>query len=180
MKVVKDVQTCFFEINKEKSSNFLTTFSMVKIHKGYCLVASVGDSPVFLQTDHDIEQITIAHDKIREGFRDNGGKKLPSSIDELVDTNFNFDKEGLQARQRNPGIIRNNPTSFVGRKEGSAVDFYVRKLEKGNIILLASDGAIENIDKLSMNTKDSLQKVADGLVENFYQDDDATILLLKN
>lgn len=180
LKIVQEVQTRLCEINKIESSNFLSTCSMVKIHQGYCLVVSVGDSPVFLQTDQGIEQITIAHDKIREGTKDKNGKRLSSNIDEFVSTDFHFDKKELQIKQKNPGIIRNNPTSFLGRKEGFVVDFYVRQLKKGDRILLASDGAMKKNSNLSLDTEDNLSNMANSLVEDFSSDDDATILLLGN
>lgn len=180
LKVVSDLQEIFLRHNKKNPEMFLaTTFSMVKIYEKYCLVVSVGDSPVFLQKKEGIEQITIAQDTIRQGTKDNDGNYLPTSIDELDSAELNFDKRNLQTRQKNPGIIRNNPTSLLGREEGFSIDFYMRKLKDGNKILLATDGAVKANDILSLDSGNTLSQVADTLTDNFDGSDDATILILE-
>lgn len=179
LQIVKDLQKSLLEVNKKNTKEFCTTLSMVKIQKDHCFVVSVGDSPVFLQTDDGIEQITIAHDKMREG-KGGDGKRWPSNIDEIENPNLIFDKKELQDKQKNPGILRNNPTSLIGKKEGFVVDFYVRKLEKGTRVLLATDGFVKKNNTLTGDFDDSLSKLADSFVDNFDEDDDATILLLEN
>ena len=180
LKVVSDLQEIFLRHNKKNPEIFLaTTFSMVKMYEEYCLVVSVGDSPVFLQNKEGLEQVTIAQDIIRQGTKDRDGNYLPKSIDELYSAELNFDRVALQTKREEPGIIRNNPTSLLGLEKGFSVDFYIRKLKDGDRVLLATDGAVKTNDNLSLDSKKTLSQVADTLTDNFDGSDDATILILE-
>ncbi|MDD2656969.1 MAG: protein phosphatase 2C domain-containing protein [Patescibacteria group bacterium] len=177
--IVHGLQSGLSMGSKKNSEDYFSTFSMVKIHEGHCLVVSVGDSPVFLQTSKGLEQVTIAHDEIRKGAKDSSGRYLPQSIDELNNQDLNFDRVALQTSQRNPGIIRNNPTSLIGSKGDISVDFYIRELNADDVVLLATDGAAKHLDNLRLNNEDSAQTLADGMLPVFDRQDDATAIVLQ-
>lgn len=136
-------------IEKAKTEKSLegmgTTVVAATIQGSYLYVANVGDSRLYL-IDKDITQITRDHSLVEEMIR----------VGELK----------REDARTHPD--RNVITRAIGVKEPVRIDFFDMKLEKGDIILLCSDGLtnmVEDRDILKLVKKSgSLKEAASRLV----------------
>lgn len=136
-------------IEKAKTEKSLegmgTTVVAATIQGSYLYVANVGDSRLYL-IDKDITQITRDHSLVEEMIR----------VGELK----------REDARTHPD--RNVITRAIGVKEPVRIDFFDMKLEKGDIILLCSDGLtnmVEDRDILKIVKKSgSLKEAASRLV----------------
>ncbi len=138
-----------FVIEKAKSDKSMegmgTTVVAATLRDGYLYVANVGDSRLYL-IDHEIEQITRDHSLVEEMIR--AGE--------------------LQRKDARSHPDRNIITRAVGVRTPVKIDFFDVKLEKGDKILLCSDGLtnmVEDEDILRIVKKSgSLEEAAKHLV----------------
>lgn len=138
-----------FVIEKAKSDKALegmgTTVVAATIRDGYLYVANVGDSRLYL-IDQEIGQITRDHSLVEEMIR--AGE--------------------LQRKDARSHPDRNIITRAVGVRTPVKIDFFDVKLEKGDKILLCSDGLtnmVEDEDILRIVKKSSsLEEAAKHLV----------------
>ena len=100
-----------------------TTVVAATIEDGYLYVANVGDSRLYL-IDQQIEQITREHSLVEEMIR----------IGEL------------QRQDARSHPDRNVITRAIGVNSPVKIDFFDMKLEKGDRILLCSDGLTTMVD----------------------------------
>ena len=100
-----------------------TTVVAATIEDGYLYVANVGDSRLYL-IDQQIEQITRDHSLVEEMIR----------IGEL------------QRQDARSHPDRNVITRAIGVNSPVKIDFFDMKLEKGDRILLCSDGLTTMVD----------------------------------
>lgn len=136
-------------IEKAKTDRALegmgTTVVAATMKDGYLYVANVGDSRLYL-IDHEIEQITRDHSLVEEMIR----------VGELAR------KDARSHPDRN--II----TRAIGVRAPVKIDFFDVKLEKGDKILLCSDGLtnmVEDDDILRIVQKSgSLKEAAQRLI----------------
>ncbi len=138
-----------FVIEKARSDKSMegmgTTVVAATLKDGYLYVANVGDSRLYL-IDQDIEQITTDHSLVEEMIR--AGE--------------------LQRKDARTHPDRNIITRAVGIHAPVKIDFFDVKLEKGDRILLCSDGLtnmVEDEDILRIVKKcDSLAEAGQRLV----------------
>jgi len=107
----------------ESLSGMGTTVVVATVSDRYMCVANVGDSRLYLVRDH-IEQITKDHSLVEEMVR----------IGEI-----------------NREQARNHPdkniiTRAIGARKDVAIDFFDIRLEKGDIVLMCSDGLSNMIE----------------------------------
>lgn len=95
-----------------------TTLVIAIIYKDNLYVANVGDSRCYLLNENGFNKITIDH----------------SVVEELVKANIITKEEA----KTHPG--RNHITRAIGTDEMVIVDIFKREINKGNKILLTSDG----------------------------------------
>ena len=133
-------------IEKAKTDKSLegmgTTVVAATIQGSYLYVANVGDSRLYL-IDKNITQITRDHSLVEEMIR----------VGELK----------REEARTHPD--RNVITRAIGVKEPVRIDFFDMKLEKGDIILLCSDGLtnmVEDRDILKIVKKSGSLKEAAG------------------
>ncbi len=114
-------------IEKAKSDKSLegmgTTVVAATIQGSYLYVANVGDSRLYL-IDKEITQITRDHSLVEEMIR----------VGELK----------REDARRHPD--RNVITRAIGVNEPVRIDFFDMKLEKGDIVLLCSDGLTNMVE----------------------------------
>lgn len=95
-----------------------TTLVVAVIYKNDVIIANVGDSRGYLLHNNDFRKITKDH----------------SVVEELVNANLITEEEA----RRHPR--RNQITRAMGAEEIIIVDIFREKLEKDDILLLATDG----------------------------------------
>ena len=100
-----------------------TTVVAATMKDGYLYVANVGDSRLYL-IDQEIEQITTDHSLVEEMIR----------VGEL------------QRKDARSHPDRNIITRAVGVRAPVKIDFFDVKLEKGDIVLLCSDGLTNMVE----------------------------------
>ncbi len=138
-----------FVIEKAKADKSMegmgTTVVAATLRDGYLYVANVGDSRLYL-IDQEIEQITRDHSLVEEMIR--AGE--------------------LQRKDARSHPDRNIITRAIGVRTPVKIDFFDVKLEKGDKILLCSDGLtnmVEDEDILRIVKKSSsLEEAAKHLV----------------
>jgi protein phosphatase len=107
----------------KQAANAGTTIAMLVCRGDQAYFANVGDSRAYLMRDHTLEQVTKDHSLVATMVSE--GQILPDEI---------------YTHPRRNMIFR-----FLGQKGMVLADFYRRQLEKGDVILLCSDGLWEMI-----------------------------------
>lgn len=138
-----------------------TTVVAATVQDGYLYVANVGDSRLYL-IDQEIEQITRDHSLVEEMIR----------LGEL------------QRKDARSHPDRNVITRAIGVKVPVRIDFFDVKLEKGDQILLCSDGLttmveddeILQIVKKSDSPKEAAKKLVNEANKNGGKDNISVIL----
>ena len=156
LRVVNRVQRGLKEMNKGKSldQSYLTTMVLAAIHGENCFVVSVGDSPALLRKeDGGMEQVTVSHDSVRDHFERTKG--FPKVIDE-VDGGLDADKLSAlrDAQAHMSPLLKNRITHMLGEDGpdiGFPFDVRMVKLQKGERLLLCSDGIPKELDDETMS-----------------------------
>ena len=94
------------------------------VYKNQALIANVGDSRCYLLHDDEFRKITRDH----------------SVVEELVNANLITEEEAKTHPRRN------QITRAMGAEEIIIVDIFREKLEKDDMILLATDGLTGCVD----------------------------------
>lgn len=108
---------------REAFSGMGTTVVVATIKEDELCVANVGDSRLYV-VNHDIRQITRDH----------------SLVEEMVLCG------GISKEQARSHEKKNIITRAVGAEEGLDIDFFHVKLEKGDLVLMCSDGLTNMIE----------------------------------
>lgn len=123
-----------------------TTLTTAIIYKDNLYVANVGDSRCYLLNQEGLEKITIDH----------------SIVEELIRAKVITEKEAKTHPRRN------HITRAMGTDEMVIVDIFKHKLERGDRILLASDGLTGFVEdeqiKLVIEKDDSVDKLSEELI----------------
>ena len=139
-----------------------TTLVVAVIYKNDVIIANVGDSRGYLLHNHDFRKITKDH----------------SVVEELVNANLITEEEA----RRHPR--RNQITRAMGAEEIIIVDIFREKLEKDDILLLATDGltgcvedeSIKNIIEQDKGIKEICQDLINEANNNSGKDNISVIL----
>lgn len=102
-----------------------TTLTTAILYKDNLYVANVGDSRCYLLNNDNLKRITIDH----------------SVVEELIKAKVITEKEAMTHPRRN------HITRAMGTDDMVVVDIFKYKLERGDKILLASDGLTGFVDK---------------------------------
>ena len=102
-----------------------TTLTTAILYKDNLYVANVGDSRCYLLNKDSLQKITVDH----------------SVVEELIRAKVITEKEAMTHPRRN------HITRAMGTDEMVVVDIFKQKLERGDKILLASDGLTGFVDK---------------------------------
>ena len=139
-----------------------TTLVVAVIYKNDVIIANVGDSRGYLLHNDDFRKITKDH----------------SVVEELVNANLITEEEA----RRHPR--RNQITRAMGAEEIIIVDIFREKLEKYDILLLATDGltgcvedeSIKNIIEQDKGIKEICQDLINEANNNSGKDNISVIL----
>lgn len=102
-----------------------TTLTTAILYKDNLYVANVGDSRCYLLNKDNLQKVTVDH----------------SVVEELIKAKIITEKEAMTHPRRN------HITRAMGTDEMVVVDIFKLKLERGDKILLASDGLTGFVDK---------------------------------
>lgn len=117
--IVKANEKVYIKSSSDKNFYGMgTTFVMALIIDEKVFVANVGDSRMYLKSKSGFYQVT----------KDN------SYVQELLE------RGAITKNQARNHIDRNKITRAIGSEKKIKVDFYIRELEKNDVILLCSDG----------------------------------------
>lgn len=137
----------FERASKDGSLSGMGTTAVVAVCvNGECVVASVGDSRCYHIRNGEITQITKDH----------------SLVQELVDSGAITPEEAKNYPMRN--VI----TRSVGLKDDVLVDFYDVSIEKGDMLLLCTDGLTNHVSDeeiIKCTCDDEIFNYADRLVK---------------
>ena len=139
-----------------------TTLVVAVIYKNDVIIANVGDSRGYLLHNHDFRKITKDH----------------SVVEELVNANL-ITEEEARCHPR-----RNQITRAMGAEEIIIVDIFREKVEKDDILLLATDGltgcvedeSIKNIIEQDKGIKEICQDLINEANNNSGKDNISVIL----
>lgn len=164
---------CYEKANKEifekaslnSSLKGMGTTSITVVLKENCLmVFNVGDSRVYLNSDFGLKQLSVDH----------------SYVQTLVDCG-EITKEQAKLHPR-----KNEITKAVGISEKIKIDYFKTKVEKGNVVLLCTDGLTNSCGdeqiKTTINEQQNIFKAVEKLVEiaNFNGgEDNITVVLIR-
>ena len=141
-----------------------TTLVVAVIYKNDVIIANVGDSRGYLLHNDDFRKITKDH----------------SVVEELVNANLITEEEA----RRHPR--RNQITRAMGAEEIIIVDIFRQKLEKNDMLVLATDGLTgcvedKDIKRIIMQDK-SIKDICDDLINeanNNSGKDNISVILTK-
>jgi protein phosphatase len=150
---------------KESMKGMGTTVTLALIDEDLAYFANVGDSRAYLIRESTIEQITDDH----------------SWVNEQVKNNLLSKEEARIHRFRN--II----TRALGIGEKVEADFFERKLQKNDFLLLCSDGLNtmledEEIKNIILKNKANLKKCCQNLIKEANRrggEDNITVIVVK-
>lgn len=139
-----------------------TTLVVAVIYKNDLIIANVGDSRGYLLHNHNFRKITKDH----------------SVVEELVNANL-ISKEEAKLHPR-----RNQITRAMGAEEIIIVDIFREKLEKDDVLLLATDGltgcvedeSIKNIIEQNKDIKEICQDLINEANNNSGKDNISVII----
>ena len=139
-----------------------TTLVVAVIYKNDLIIANVGDSRGYLLHNHNFRKITKDH----------------SVVEELVNANL-ISKEEAKFHPR-----RNQITRAMGAEEIIIVDIFREKLEKDDVLLLATDGltgcvedeSIKNIIEQNKDIKEICQDLINEANNNSGKDNISVII----
>lgn len=142
-----------------------TTLTTAIIYKDNLYVANVGDSRCYILENNNFEKITIDH----------------SVVEELIRANVITEEEAKSHPRRN------HITRAMGTDEMVIVDIFKRKLNKDDIVLLATDGLtgfVEDKDIKSIIVENKDIKILSDELINMANDisgrDNVSVILIKH
>ena len=156
-------QKIFDKVSEDSSCEGMgTTLVVAVIYKDDMIMANVGDSRGYLLHNDEFRRITIDH----------------SVVEELVNANL-ITEEEARVHPR-----RNQITRAMGAEEIIIVDIFREKIEKGDMILLATDGLtgcvededIKNIIKQDKDIKEICEDLINQANDNSGKDNISVIL----
>lgn len=156
-------QKIFDKVSEDSSCEGMgTTLVVAVIYKDDMIMANVGDSRGYLLHNDEFRRITRDH----------------SVVEELVNANL-ITKEEARVHPR-----RNQITRAMGAEEIIIVDIFREKVEKGDMILLATDGLtgcvgdedIKNIIKQDKDIKEICEDLINQANDNSGKDNISVIL----
>ena len=156
-------QKIFDKVSEDSSCEGMgTTLVVAVIYKDDMIMANVGDSRGYLLHTHEFRRITRDH----------------SVVEELVNANL-ITEEEARVHPR-----RNQITRAMGAEEIIIVDIFREKVEKGDMILLATDGLtgcvededIKNIIKQDKDIKEICEDLINQANDNSGKDNISVIL----
>lgn len=156
-------QKIFDKVSEDSSCEGMgTTLVVAVIYKDDMIMANVGDSRGYLLHNDEFRRITIDH----------------SVVEELVNANL-ITEEEARVHPR-----RNQITRAMGAEEIIIVDIFREKVEKGDMILLATDGLtgcvgdedIKNIIKQDKDIKEICEDLINQANDNSGKDNISVIL----
>ena len=156
-------QKIFDKVSEDSSCEGMgTTLVVAVIYKDDMIMANVGDSRGYLLHNDEFRRITRDH----------------SVVEELVNTNL-ITEEEARVHPR-----RNQITRAMGAEEIIIVDIFREKVEKGDMILLATDGLtgcvgdedIKNIIKQDKDIKEICEDLINQANDNSGKDNISVIL----
>ena len=155
------------EATKEKSEyeGMATTVAAVLVDGDTANLGHVGDSRVYLVRDGKISQLTADHSWVNE--------QIQSGV--------------ISADQARTHPLRNVVTRALGGKPDLQVDMKVHKIQKGDILLLCSDGLTtmipdEDIGRVVQESEGDVEKAAKALVATANArggEDNITVVLMR-
>lgn len=132
--------------NDEALSGMGTTLVAATVIDDYIYIANVGDSRLYIVSD-TIRQITKDHSLVEEMVRSGA-----------------IDKSEARFHPK-----KNLITRAIGAKDSVMIDFFDEKLEKGDLLLLCTDGLTNMLDdediRIIMSQQEDLAGKAEKLVE---------------
>lgn len=156
-------QKIFDKVSEDSSCEGMgTTLVVAVIYKDDMIMANVGDSRGYLLHNDEFRRITRDH----------------SVVEELVNANL-ITEEEARVHPR-----RNQITRAMGAEEIIIVDIFREKVEKGDMILLATDGLtgcvededIKNIIKQDKDIKEICEDLINQANDNSGKDNISVIL----
>lgn len=156
-------QKIFDKVSEDSSCEGMgTTLVVAVIYKDDMIMANVGDSRGYLLHNDEFRRITRDH----------------SVVEELVNANL-ITEEEARVHPR-----RNQITRAMGAEEIIIVDIFRKKIEKGDMILLATDGLtgcvededIKNIIKQDKDIKEICEDLINQANDNSGKDNISVIL----
>ena len=156
-------QKIFDKVSEDSSCEGMgTTLVVAVIYKDDMIMANVGDSRGYLLHNDEFRRITRDH----------------SVVEELVNSNL-ITEEEARVHPR-----RNQITRAMGAEEIIIVDIFREKVEKGDMILLATDGLtgcvededIKNIIKQDKDIKEICEDLINQANDNSGKDNISVIL----
>ena len=156
-------QKIFDKVSEDSSCEGMgTTLVVAVIYKDDMIMANVGDSRGYLLHNDEFRRITRDH----------------SVVEELVNANL-ITEEEARVHPR-----RNQITRAIGAEEIIIVDIFREKVEKGDMILLATDGLtgcvgdedIKNIIKQDKDIKEICEDLINQANDNSGKDNISVIL----
>lgn len=142
-----------------------TTLTVVILYDTHAYIANVGDSRCYLLQDDCLEKVTRDH----------------SLVEELIAQNAITEEEAKNHPRRN--VI----TRALGTERMIIVDIYKEKLNKDNMLLLATDGLTGCVDKQEIKdillSDMDIENVSNKLIEIANSNsgkDNVSVILIKN
>lgn len=126
----------------EELAGMGTTAVAAVLYDGKCVIAYVGDSRCYLIRNNKVTQVTTDH----------------SLVQELLDAGL------ITADEAKTHPMKNMITRALGLEDDVTVDFVDGETEKGDMLLLCSDGLSNHISEAEI-----LECIADGQIDSFAQ-----------
>ena len=151
-------------LKQEECSGMGTTLVTAILYKEDLYIANVGDSRCYLLSNNNLNQISIDH----------------SVVEELIRANIITEEEAIHHPHRN------HITRAIGTDEIVVVDIFKERLNKGDLVLLASDGLTgcvyeDDIKEVLRQSKD-ISDINDNLIKmanDISGRDNVSVVLIK-
>ena len=151
-------------LQQEECSGMGTTLVTAILYKDDLYISNVGDSRCYLLSNNNLNQISIDH----------------SVVEELIRANIITEEEAIHHPHRN------HITRAIGTDEIVVVDIFKERLNKGDLVLLASDGLTgcvyeDDIKEVLQQSKD-ISDINDNLIKmanDISGRDNVSVVLIK-
>lgn len=151
-------------LQQEECSGMGTTLVTAILYKDDLYISNVGDSRCYLLSNNNLNQISIDH----------------SVVEELIRANIITEEEAIHHPHRN------HITRAIGTDEIVVVDIFKERLNKGDLVLLASDGLTgcvyeDDIKEVLRQSKD-ISDINDNLIKmanDISGRDNVSVVLIK-
>ena len=151
-------------LEQEECRGMGTTLVTAILYKEDLYIANVGDSRCYLLSNNNLNQVSIDH----------------SVVEELIRANIITQKEAIHHPHRN------RITRAIGTDDMVVVDIFKERLNKGDLVLLASDGLTgcvyeDDIKEVLRQSKD-ISDINDNLIKmanDISGRDNVSVVLIK-